>query len=101
MTARIYRPSSNVMQSGTANARLWVLEHVPAAAREVEPLMGYTSSSDTQTQIRLKFETLEAAEAYARKNGLAYAVLAEHQPTPKRVAYTDNFKNTRKTPWTH
>lgn len=101
MTARIFRPSPNAMQSGKANSKLWILEHEPATPRQVEPLMGYTSSSDTQTQIRLKFESLEDAEAYARKNGIAYSVQREQTSKPKRVAYTDNFKHDRKAPWTH
>jgi len=101
MTARIYRPSRNAMQAGTAKTKKWVLVHEPAAPRVVEPLMGYTSSTDTKAQIRLSFDTQEAAEAYARKAGLAYTVHASHTPTPKRSAYTDNFKHDRKTPWTH
>ena len=101
MTARIYRPARNAMQSGKAKTKKWLLVHEPAAAREVEPLMGYTSSTDTQTQIKLSFDTLEEAEAYARKAGLAYSVQQPHAPTPKRTAYTDNFRHDRKTPWTH
>lgn len=101
MTARIYRPARNAMQSGKGKTKRWVLVHEPAAAREVEPLMGYTSSSDMNAQIRLSFDTLEEAEAYARKAGLAYTVQPVHEPTPKRVSYPDNFRNDRKSPWTH
>lgn len=101
MTARIYRPARNAMQSGKAKTKNWVLVHDPAAAREVEPLMGYTSSSDMHSQIRLNFDSLEDAEAYARKAGLAYAVQPAHEASVKRVSYPDNFRNDRKTPWTH
>jgi hypothetical protein len=101
MTARIYRPSRNAMQSGTGKTKHWILVHEPAAPREVEPLMGYTSSTDMNSQVRLRFDTLEEAEAYARKAGLAYQVQPEHTPTRKRNAYTDNFRHDRKTPWTH
>jgi ETC complex I subunit conserved region len=101
MTARIFRPAPNAMQSGRGNSKLWILEHEPAEAREIEPLMGFTSSGDTRTQIRLSFDTLEAAEAYAQKNGIAYSVQPDHQPTDKRVSYSDNFKFDRKSPWTH
>ena len=89
------------MQSGRGNSRQWVLEHEPSEAREIEPLMGFTSSGDMRTQIRLSFATLEAAEAYAQKSGIAYAVQPEHKTTDKRVSYSDNFKFDRKTPWTH
>ena len=101
MTARIYRPAPNAMQSGKGKSKSWVLVHEPASAREIEPLMGYTSTTDTQTQVRLSFETLEEAEAYARSNGIPYTVQAPHNSTPKRSSYPDNFRSDRKTPWTH
>ena len=45
MRARIYQPAKTAMQSGTAKTTTWVLEFAPASAREVDPLMGWTSSS--------------------------------------------------------
>ena len=101
MTARIYRPAPNAMQSGRGKSKDWVLVFEQATPREIEPLMGYTSSSDTRQQVRLTFETLEEAEAYARRNGLAYSVQPAHVTTPKRSSYSDNFRSDRKTPWTH
>jgi len=101
MSARIFRPAPNAMQSGRAQSRHWVLVHEPVAAREIDPLMGYTSSGDMEQQVRLSFETLEEAEAYARNQGIAYTVQRAHDPATKRVAYTDNFRHDRKTPWTH
>ena len=101
MTARIFRPAPNAMQSGRGNSRHWVLVHEQASAREIEPLMGYTGTTDTRTQVKLTFETLEEAEAYAQKNGIAYSVQPAHDATPKRVSYPDNFRADRKTPWTH
>ncbi len=101
MTARIYRPARNAMQSGNGKSKQWVLVHEMAAPREIDPLMGYTTSTDTRQQVRLSFDTLELAEAYAQKNGIAYSVQPAHDPIPKRVSYPDNFKSDRKTPWTH
>ncbi|HEY4200216.1 MAG TPA: ETC complex I subunit [Devosiaceae bacterium] len=101
MTARIYRPAPNAMQSGRGKSKQWILEHEPATPREIEPLMGYTSSSDTRTQVKLSFDTLEEAEAYAQKSGIAYRVQPAHQATVKRNSYIDNFRADRKTPWTH
>ena len=65
MTARIYRPARNAMQSGKGKSRQWILVFEPATAREIDPLMGYTSSGDTRQQVRLSFETQEEAEAEA------------------------------------
>ncbi len=101
MSARIFRPAPNAMQSGRGKSKDWVLVHEPLAPRQIEPLMGYTSSTDTRAQIRLSFDTLEDAEAYAQKNGIAYVVQPAHETTPKRNTYSDNFRADRKTPWTH
>jgi hypothetical protein len=101
MTARIYRPARNAMQSGKGKSSHWVLDYEPAEAREIEPLMGYTATRDMRAQIRLSFETLEEAEAYAQRNGIDYRVQPPHDATVKRAAYTDNFRFDRKTPWTH
>jgi hypothetical protein len=101
MTARIYRPAPNAMQSGKGKSRQWILVHEMSAPRDIDPLMGYTTSSDTRQQVKLSFDTLEAAEAYAQKNGIAYSVQPAHDATPKRQSYPDNFRADRKTPWTH
>ena len=101
MTARIYRPAPNAMQSGKGKSKHWLLVHEQASPRGIDPLMGYTTSSDTRQQVRLSFDTLEDAEAYAQKNGIAYWVQPAHEATPQRSSYPDNFRADRKTPWTH
>ena len=101
MTARIYRPAPNAMQSGKGKSKQWVLVHELEAPRAIDPLMGYTTSTDTRQQFRLTFDSQEEAEAYAQKNGIAYSVQPSHVPTPKRTSYPDNFRADRKTPWTH
>src|SRR5205085_10936221 len=100
MAARIFRPAPNAMQSGRGKSKDWVLLFEPASPREIEPLMGYTSSDDTQAQVKLSFPTLEEAEAYARSNGIPYTVQPPHSVVPKRSSYTDNFRPDRKPPWT-
>ena len=72
MVARIYRPAKTAMQSGQARTKEWVLEHEPEAAREVEPLMGWTSSRDMKSQIRLEFASKDEAIAYAERNGIPF-----------------------------
>lgn len=101
MTARIYRPSPSAMQSGKGKSKQWVLVHEPASPREIEPLMGYTASSDTRSQVRLAFDSLEDAEAYAQRNGIAYTVQPAHDKIAQRSSYPDNFRYDRKIPWTH
>ena len=103
MRARIHQPARNAMQSGTAKTKGWVLEFVPASAREVDPLMGWTSSSDTQTQVKLRFDSREAAEDYARARGIDYD-LAEPKLRKRNIrprGYGENFATDRKGVWTH
>ena len=89
------------MQSGKARTRKWLLEYEPEAPRQIEPLMGWTASTDMRSQVSLEFDTLEEAIAYARKNAIPFQVFEPHMPSPKSKAYSDNFRFGRKVPWTH
>jgi hypothetical protein len=101
MTARIYKPARTAMQAGTANTKEWVLDYEPEQPREIEPLMGWTSSGDMRQQIVLRFDTLEEAIAYCERQGIAYEV-AEPKPAARRtMSYADNFSFKRQDPWTH
>lgn len=101
MTARIFKPARNAMQSGVAKTKRWVLEHEATEARRVEPLMGWTSSADMRQQVKLFFETREAAVAYATREGLAYRIEEPKTKVPKTAAYSDNFRAGVSDPWTH
>ena len=100
MTARIYLPTRNAMQSGQAKDK-WLLEYEPEKPRQIEPLMGWTSSTDMKAQIKLHFDTKEEAIAYAQRNGIAYRVEEPKTPARKVVSYSDNFKSNRAVPWSH
>ena len=89
------------MQSGTAKTKLWQLDYEPEQARQVEPLMGWTSSGDMKSQLRLRFETREEAIAYCEKRGIPYQVFDAHEPARKKIAYADNFAFNRVGQWTH
>jgi hypothetical protein len=101
MFAKIYRPAKTAMQSGKAKTHLWVLEFDQEKPRTIDPIMGYTSSSDTRQQVKLTFETAEQAIAYAERNGIDYRVIAPKEATRKNVSYSDNFRFSRTQPWTH
>ena len=101
MVARITKPSKTAMQSGQARSKDWLLEHEQASAREIDPLMGWTSSGDTQQQVRLRFETKEEAIAYAERNGLPYSVTEPTEKTVSTKSYADNFRFGRIGSWTH
>jgi hypothetical protein len=101
MRARIYKPTRNAMQSGKARTKLWLLEYEQERAREVDPLMGWTSSSDMRQQVQLEFDTSDEAIAYATRHGIAYDLFEPHKPAPKSKSYADNFRFDRKVPWSH
>jgi hypothetical protein len=101
MTARIYRPARNAMQSGTAKTERWLLEYEPEQPRQIEPLMGWTSSADMKSQVKLWFDTQEEAVAYATRNGIPFRVEPPHEPKRRTMAYSDNFKFNRVGQWTH
>ncbi|SNT74365.1 ETC complex I subunit [Paracoccus seriniphilus] len=103
MRVRIYQPARNAMQSGTARSKGWLLEFPAADPREIDPLMGWTSSDDTQSQVRLRFDTRKQAEDYARDHGLEFEVLEPHKrrANVRMRGYGENFATDRRMPWTH
>ncbi|KJS11451.1 MAG: ETC complex I subunit [Hoeflea sp. BRH_c9] len=101
MTAKIYRPAKTAMQSGKAKTQDWVLEFEPEKPRSIDPMMGYTSSGDMNSQIHMSFDSRDAAVAYAMRNGIAFRVIEPKESKRRRVAYADNFRFDRRLPWTH
>jgi hypothetical protein len=101
MVARIFKPAKTAMQSGEARTKDWVLEFEASSPRDVDPLMGWTSSSDTQTQVRLEFDTKEEAIAYATREGIPFTLTEPKPRKPIRKSYADNFRFGRTGNWTH
>ena len=99
--ARIYKPARTAMQSGTAKTKEWLLEFEPEQAREIEPLMGWTSSGDMRQQVQLRFDSAEEAVAYCERQGIPYQVIEPKEPVRRQAAYADNFAFRRGEPWTH
>lgn len=103
MRARIYQPAKTAMSSGQGKTKHWVLEFSPQSARSVDPLMGWTSSADTQSQVKLRFDTKEQAQAYAREKGIEAVVLEpqKRKPNIRARGYAENFAVDRRGAWTH
>jgi len=103
MRARIYQPARTATQSGQAKTHHWVLEYAPASRREIDPLMGWTSSADTQSQVQLTFDSREAAEDYARRHGIDAVVIRpkKRKPNVRPMGYAENFAVNRRGAWTH
>ncbi|HYD87430.1 MAG TPA: ETC complex I subunit [Vitreimonas sp.] len=101
MLAKIYRPAKNAMQSGKAQTKKWRLEFVLASAPRPEALMGWISGADTNGQVRIEFDSKEAAIDFARTHALPHQVV--EPPETKRIikSYSDNFAFRRREPWSH
>lgn len=89
--ARIYRPGRNPMQSGKAHCGAWVVEFEPHLKPGIDPLMGWTSSADPLSQVRVSFPGLDEAVAFCRRQHLAFDVERPPARKPEPRTYTENF----------
>jgi hypothetical protein len=80
------------MQSGKARNNRWVLEFCPQGSGFIDPIMGWRGSEDTLHQVRLTFQTLETALAYAEKMNLAVQIDPAHSQRIRSKSYADNFR---------
>ena len=99
--ARIYQPAKTAMQSGRSKTKRWVLDFARSSRVMPEPLMGWQSSADTMRQVKLYFDSVDDAVAYAEKHSLDYIVTMPQQRSLKPKAYADNFAFGRAGSWTH
>ena len=88
--AKIYQPSKTAMQSGKARTKFWVLEFEKSNSSK-DFVMGWTSSSNTNEQVKLKFETQEQAIKYAEQSNIQFVLIAPKQNKLIIKAYADNF----------
>ena len=103
MRARIYKPSKTAMSSGLAKTKSWVLEFIQETTSEIDPLMGWTSSGDTQSQVTLKFGSKQAAIDYALEHGIDAQISEPNQRkfNIRSGGYGENFATNRRGSWTH
>ena len=90
--AKIYSPTKSSMQSGKGKSEKWVLEYV--SQRNIyNPLMGWESSSDTNSQIKINFSSKEQAIEFANKNNIKYKIIEPNKKKFVIKSYADNFLN--------
>src|SRR5260370_893842 len=100
-TARIFKPAKNAMQSGTAKTKEWQVDFEPEKPREIEPLMGWTSSSDMKQELSLRFDTKEEAVAYFERESIPYQVFEPKEPARPQAPHAHQFAFPRARPLTH
>ena len=88
--AIIYIPNKNPMQSGLGKTNKWVLEFKTKDPTK-NPLMGWESSSDTLTELKLEFSTKELAINYAKRKKIQYEIIEPRKRKIVKKSYADNF----------
>jgi len=88
--AKIYIPNKNPMQSGTGKTDKWILEFETKDPTN-NPLMGWESSSDTYTELKLEFSTKDLAISYAKKNKIDFEIIEPKIRKVVKKSYADNF----------
>ena len=88
--AKIYKPSKTAMQSGKGNTKNWVLEF-DTLNTGINPLMGWETSRDTMSEVKLEFSTKEEAINYAKRSNIDYYIVEPQKPKIIKKSYTDNF----------
>jgi hypothetical protein len=99
--ALIYSPAKSAMQSGTAKTGHWVLEFKQTLPQNNNPLMGWAGGTETQTQISLKFDTLETAIAYAEQNHITFTIRKPKHRALRMKSYNENYAFDRRETWSH
>jgi NADH dehydrogenase (ubiquinone) Fe-S protein 4 len=88
--AKIYKPSKTAMQSGIKKYDKWIIEFVTENPG-INPLMGWESSTDTYTELKLEFSTKENAIEYAKKNKIDFEIIDSKIKKINKKSYADNF----------
>ena len=87
---KIFKPSKTAMQSGKRNSKKWLLEF-DTLDTQINPLMGWESSIDTMSEVKLEFSSKDEAINYAKKNSLDYYVIEPEKSKIVKKSYSDNF----------
>ncbi len=90
--AKIYKPVKTPMQSGVRKFNKWIIEFI-ADNREINPLMGWESSSNTLSELKLEFSSKDLAVQYAKKNKIDYEIIEPKNRKIIKKSYADNFKD--------
>ena len=88
--AIIYIPNKNPMQSGLAKNDKWILKFITQNPTK-NPLMGWESSSDTLTELKLEFPSKELAINYAKKKKIDFELIEPKKRKIVKKSYADNF----------
>ena len=78
------------MQSGERNTKKWILEF-DTLNTGINPLMGWETSEDTMSEVKLEFSTKDQAINYSRRNNIDYYIIEPQKRKIIKKSYSDNF----------
>ncbi len=78
------------MQSGDKKYNKWIIEFITQKPG-INPLMGWESSTDTYSELKLQFNNKELAIEYAKRNKIMYEVIESNIRKINKKSYADNF----------
>jgi NADH dehydrogenase (ubiquinone) Fe-S protein 4 len=88
--AKIYIPAKSAMQSVKGNANKWILEF-ETQDTGINPMMGWETSTDTMSEVKLEFDSKELAIDFAKKNNIEYYIIEPQKSKIVKKSYADNF----------
>ena len=88
--AKIYKPSKTATQSGKRNTKKWILEF-DTLNTGINPLMGWETSKDTMSEVKLEFSSKDQAINYAKENNLDFYIIEPQKRKIIKKSYSDNF----------
>ena len=88
--AKIYKPSKTAMQSGVKKFDKWIIEFITEKPG-INPLMGWESSTDTSSELKLEFSSKELAIEYAKRNKINFELIEPKIRKIVKKSYADNF----------
>ena len=88
--AKIYIPNKSAMQSGLGKTDKWIIEFDTKNPTK-NPLMGWESSSDTLSELKLEFSSKDQAINYAKKMKIDYEIIEPKKRKVIKKSYSDNF----------
>ena len=88
--AKIYKPNKTAMQSGLGKTNKWILEYETKNPTR-NPLMGWESSNDTFSELKLEFSSKDQAINYAKKMKIDFEIIEPKKRKVIKKSYSDNF----------
>ncbi len=88
--AKIFKPTKTAMQSGPGKSDKWIFEYITEQT-DINPLMGWESSTDTLSELKLEFSSKDKAIEYAKKNKIDFEIIEEKKRKIVKKSYSNNF----------